>query len=685
MNQTHSLFPVTLFALTTSQLLHANPVDFTTDFTSGSPLNEQNNWITSGGIVLTDTGVSDNGFDSATLSNASHITGTGDEITAKITFSFSVNPDVDSAAQLLNVSFFNSSDPATASGEDLAIHNRINASVIRAGDGIRLRMYQNWGNKNPAQNGVDNVFMQTGVAQGIGLDSNGGDPLSLDGDEDLLSDTLELTMTMTAGFDEDSWSAIATLKNLTTDSVILTHARNGLSFEALNAPVFAGFGFGQGDGNAQVANRTISNFAFSYSPLSNTEARINFLATEGYTDDTLATHQSWSANGPTVDSATGLVSTTGFDHAILNTPLAFFVEGATYRASIDFTIEDQATYTPPATPGEPITDIAPPFKPLVNVGVFDQLSSFATGAGITLSFAESDGEFVTIETTAEHGLSIGAEATVTGILFSETDPNGPFVVTSVPSATSFTYALSGDDESYDVLDGVLNTGRSPQLRTGLNRIGANYNLKLQTTWSENSQSYNHLPYLDGIEGGVASLTSAPISPEAIGIERDFPTLEEADLVSDQLRMSLTLTASSTPNSWTATMDLFNLDNATPATPIASKTILNITSFCTLYGGFGDGQSDGNAAVTRSIEAFSYEVVYPPSNTTEVVSISSSNFDGTTFTINFLAAPSTSYKLASSPDLSIDFSDTGTTATTDASGVGTLVYSIPTPFSHTHIA
>lgn len=62
----------------------------------------------------------------------------------------------------------------------------------------------------------------------------------------------------------------------------------------------------------------------------------------------------------------------------------------------------------------------------------------------TVSTASWSGGTVTIDTTAAHGLTVGAAIVVTGFDNANTGYNGSFVVTAVPSTTRLQYALASD-------------------------------------------------------------------------------------------------------------------------------------------------------------------------------------------------------------------------------------------------
>ncbi|MGJ8724080.1 MAG: hypothetical protein ACSHYB_05945 [Roseibacillus sp.] len=681
-------FPSTLVAFSVLGLAFAaaNPVDFTTGFTVDTPLDGQNDWVTDGGVTVNSAGATDNGFNFGILTSASESLTKGGSVTSTIQFTYSVNPDVNSTSPLLNVGFFNNSDPALATGGDAAVHDRLNASVVRIGDGLRIRLYQNWGNRSPAENGVDNTFAQTGGSSGIdtGLDSNGADPMSIDGDEDLDSDVLELSLTLTAGDDVDSWTAVATLRNVTSDFLIHTHTRTNLSFDALGTALYGGIGFGQGDGNTQTTSRTISDFSFVSTPLASATESVGFIESENYFDGNLNANGDWSSDGDTLSDAagTGIVTLDGFDDHIYQPLTGLHIDGATYQASIDFTFTDDATYTPPLAPGDPITDVNPANKPILNVAIFNQGSSNSTSAGFAISFADLTSNVVTIDTTTDHGFAAGQSVFVKDVDFLTTDPNGTVVVTSVPTTTSFTYALTGADEVY-TLDGNSYafdpSTATPQLRASIGRVGGDsYRVQLQSGWNRFATNVNPLPFVGGVEQAVGALQGAPIPALDLGVDRTAAVPAAGDLTSDNLRLNLTLAAGATNNTWEATIELFNLDSATPSVPIATEVYPDLTSFTAeeLYGGFGAGQSDNNVKISnRDVDNFSFAVTYPTTSQPVDIEITSCSFDGSNFTVNFTGAASSDFKLTSSPDLVTSFGDTGETTTTDGSGVGSFSYAV----------
>lgn len=665
----------------------ANPVDFTTGFTTDSPLNGQNNWAASGGFTINANGASDDGFDRAILTNVSDVVSFGDKITATIQFRYSVLVDTPSGSPLLNVSFFDSNDPASSTGSDPAIHNRLCASATRSDDGLRIRMRQNWGGVSPAENGVDDAFGQSDVGSNTGIDFDGADAESVDGDEDLDSDLLELTLTLTAGLDEDDWVAEAVIRNVDTDTEVISHTRSNLSFAAYNSSVYAGIGTGQGDGVVQVSERSISRFEYTYMPLPN-QATVGFTALEGYADGDLNSNPDWSSQGDTVSdtAGAGIVTLDGFDEHIFLPLPGIYEDGATYEASIDFSFTDNATYTPPATPTDPITDVAPGGKPLVNVGIFNQTDPGAIAAGVGITDADVFDNLVLVVTDADHNYTVGQTVRIDGLDFVTTDPNGTFEVTTVSASDTFEYALVGPDEVFggpsdNNARTYLDEQATPQLRAGISRAGSGYIIHFQTGWNRFRDTFNPLPYIGGVEQSFGTLSTPTVDGLDVGIDRTTDMVETADLNSDQLRLTITLTAGADNATWDALCELFNLDSGTPNTPLLTKSLNGITSFTAnqLYAGFGSGQGDGNALIAnRNVDDFSYSVTYPTTGALGDIEITSVSFDGTTVTIGFTGDASTAYILTSSPDIETMFADTGESTSTDESGIGTFSYVIPGP-------
>jgi len=678
MKSNHSSTFAGVISIGLIQALIGNPVDFTTDFTLDTPLNGQNNWVAqSDDMLVTASGVnSGDGYDHAIFSNASSPVNPGDSFTSTINFTYTVEADTAAVGPLVNATIANGADPLAAT--------RLTGVVGRANNGVRIYLYQDWGQLTPIENGVE-TFAQSEIAEDtlLGLDPFGADELEVDGDEDLVSDELEVSLTLTAGFSQDDWSALVSLRNLTTDTVLLSHQRTNITLDAVQGnSVFGGIGTGQSDLVTATTDRNISRWEFNSTPLSSGTENSEFTIAEGYSDGPLFNHPNWNSNNAAdVIADPGLVETDGFVIAIVKPGSGIYMDQATYKSSIVFSFQDNAVYTPPFELGDQILDVEPPFKPLINTAIHNQPDPAQTGSQFTIDTSEMDSGVVTITTLNPHGLQEGETIILQDIEFEETDPNGTFEIETTPSETTFTYETDGDNETFTELTGTGTKTGSPQLRASLNRLGAQYTLQLQTSWNGFPNTFNRLPYFDGFEGTVGELRSFPIDAIDVGIDRDFLTVEEADLVSDKLKLCLTLTAGETNDRWDATMELFNLDSPTPDEPLESTFLEGITSFeaSNLFGGFGTGQSDANAAISaRDIQSHEFAVEYPIDTTEGDLLVTSSTFDGTTLSLTFTGTPETNYALTQSSDLEGVFSNTTGSSTTDENGSGELSYTVPSP-------
>ena len=122
--------------------------------------------------------------------------------------------------------------------------------------------------------------------------------------------------------------------------------------------------------------------------------------------------------------------------------------------------------------------------------------------------------------------------------------------------------------------------------------GFDYNLTLHTDWG----SWNsHPPHTEGW------LTSDRLDAGYFGIARDCLRSN-----SELMRLTLELTAGATTNDWRLRTSLYNLECGTPSVPVMRFTTSGISFNATglVYGGFGGGQSDGNARVSnRFVDSF----------------------------------------------------------------------------------
>jgi hypothetical protein len=78
-------------------------------------------------------------------------------------------------------------------------------------------------------------------------------------------------------------------------------------------------------------------------------------------------------------------------------------------------------------------------------------------AGRSVSSASLTSNVVTV-TLKDHGLTAGDSVVLSGIGYVTTNPNGTRVVASVLTADTFTFALSGSNETYTAGTGTAVTG-----------------------------------------------------------------------------------------------------------------------------------------------------------------------------------------------------------------------------------
>ncbi len=128
----------------------------------------------------------------------------------------------------------------------------------------------------------------------------------------------------------------------------------------------------------------------------------------------------------------------------------------------------------------------------------------------------------------------------------------------------------------------------------VNRDVSNYSINLYTNWG----SYQAYPVYTSGSGGSGTIPAADF-----GIDRSG-----GDTNSALMRLKMEMTAGATANDWLMTTTLYNRDSASPDVPVAqfSTTGLTFNAMSMVYGGFGGGQSDGNAKIlNRKIDAFRF--------------------------------------------------------------------------------
>ena len=705
MKTSKSLLTKGSLALSLLQVASANPVDFTTGFIVDSPLEGQNNWTTNNAnspSVVT-SGVTDNGFDFAIFQESAGTVSPGTSFTSTIDFSFSIlSSDSVMGGPLIATSLFAGNDASVFTGGMEDIHNRLSAVLRKTNltneegnliSGVRLSLVQDSGSTNPTENGVQNDFAQTNQFSDslIGLDLAGSDPTAPDADEDLTSANLQLSLTLTAGFDEDDWAAIIVLTNLDTGQIVGSHSRANISFTApIDSEVYGGFGFGQIDTRFNIDPdnpRVVNRFELTQNPISAGTQEVNFTESEGFTTSSdLNANLNWSStNEPDVDAVNGRVAFEGFVSAIYQPFLGLYMPQATFESSIDFSFQEVIVVD---EDGNPI--LGNGGTPLVNVAIYNQRNASATGTPtVDIISAVSDGDSgnVTITTTEPHGLSVDESIFVTGLegIVDDTNPNGLKTIISV-TETSITYTTNTfEDTTYTLNEADFTPPAINQLRAGFQGNGTTYSLALQSGSANFPQRSVQRPYIDGVDIG-RQLSSNGVNGEDLGLNITPADTADLDTQSDNLRLTLKLSAGDTSNAWIATMQLFNLDGNDPELALIEQEFGPITNFdaLRLFGGFGSGQGNTNASVAdRVVSRFSYNVTYPVV-ATDGISIGSSSFDGTAFTVAFTGNPSTTYRLTASPDLTensfVDLGDAGAelTVETDIAGNGTFTYPVPTP-------
>jgi|GEM_PF-3557267 len=78
------------------------------------------------------------------------------------------------------------------------------------------------------------------------------------------------------------------------------------------------------------------------------------------------------------------------------------------------------------------------------------------GRLINITSASLAGNVATIDAGADpHGLAVGSGVAIQDLVFATTDPNGYVTIESVPTPTTFTYSLTGPDESFDASAGMV--------------------------------------------------------------------------------------------------------------------------------------------------------------------------------------------------------------------------------------
>ena len=101
-------------------------------------------------------------------------------------------------------------------------------------------------------------------------------------------------------------------------------------------------------------------------------------------------------------------------------------------------------------------------EPVELIQAFDKVFIFRDGERglewIPLGRPINSGSLTTNVATLNvtgHGLTTGDQVTLSGITFNEADPNGLRTVTGTPTADSFTFALTSDDDTYGTSDAIM--------------------------------------------------------------------------------------------------------------------------------------------------------------------------------------------------------------------------------------
>ncbi|MFD2255575.1 PEP-CTERM sorting domain-containing protein [Luteolibacter algae] len=225
----------------------------TNTFTNGA-LNGQDGWATSNsGAVIGVTGATVDGF-------KDHVNGSGATVvsgatyTSTVTFTYTDNSGGVGNGPHFGASIYNGS---SADAEE------INIMLKRSGNNsYRLGLYTNWGNTNASVG-----FQQSGTFSGvdIGFVPDANDPML----NDVFSDVLRLSITLTAGADANSWNATGRLFNVTTNTEVQTWnstPANNLVFAAADGTsIYGGFGGGQSNSNQNIQDRTALEYSFESS------------------------------------------------------------------------------------------------------------------------------------------------------------------------------------------------------------------------------------------------------------------------------------------------------------------------------------------------------------------------------------------------------------------------------------
>ncbi|QDT69289.1 hypothetical protein MalM25_22250 [Planctomycetes bacterium MalM25] len=338
---------------------------FSTDFTSASyvngPLGGQSGWAASGGTTITSgVGASIDGFEdivNSAWSPASKVA-EGETYTSTVTFSYDDNSLGTGSGPHLGASLY--SGTAIDSGQ-------LNMLIRRTADAYRLTLADNWGSAYGAFG-----FNQspTFTPESIGI-AHGSDSTS---------DTLSLSLALTAGADVNSWTALGTLYNETTATEVATWDVGGAAIDfaaPIGSSIYGGWAGGQSDGNQTIANRTATSFEFGSSvnaPITNVyqadfsdasrfpgggEDPFVELRRDGFVSDKVsvtnngtATDASWWDDNPD----------TGFATTINRKAAAYVSDAAVYTSSIDFSFE-----VDPETAGA---------GPLIQTGLFNGQDPF---------------------------------------------------------------------------------------------------------------------------------------------------------------------------------------------------------------------------------------------------------------------------------------------------------------------
>ncbi|QDT69290.1 hypothetical protein MalM25_22260 [Planctomycetes bacterium MalM25] len=249
MSTTHGvLLPLAILAGLLSTA-HATSI-YSTDFTSGSyadgSINGQDGWAAAGGgTVISGTGVTSDGYENIVQSASSpaSMVAVGETYTSSVTFTYDDNSAGVGNGPHYGAAIYSGTDPSDS---------QLNMLVRRTGDSYRLTLSSDWGG---SYGGFGFNQSPTFADTTLGFDHDMSDPNS---------DVLTMSLSLTAGADTDSWTAVGTLYNETTMSQVYQVTLNDIPFDAAaGSTVYGGFGGGQSDNNQTIANRTASAYSFS--------------------------------------------------------------------------------------------------------------------------------------------------------------------------------------------------------------------------------------------------------------------------------------------------------------------------------------------------------------------------------------------------------------------------------------